>query len=209
MGTFLLRTMLNKNSRGRSMIKSVIWRIVGVLVLGAVTYAYTGSWVTTSWVTFLHHFIFLFVFYFHERFWQFVNIKNRFARAVIKCITYETILGNFILGIITLAITGDIQKMTEITLTYIGIKHLIYIVNEFLWWKKDIRVYTYVVADVLHEGHLQYLDKAKEYGHHLSVGVLTDKATMEKKPKPILSLQERMRLVGSLKSVDAVFQQRH
>ena len=199
--------MQRKDSQKKSAIKSIVWRIVGVLTLGAVTYYYTGNWVTTSWITFLHHSVFLIVFYLHERFWFYVNIRNMLVRSVVKCITYETILGNFILGIITLAITGDIQQMTQITLTYIGIKHLMYIGNEFIWGEKAKKVYTYVVADILHEGHLQYLEKAREYGYHLSVGVLTDKATMEKKPKPILSLPERMRLVGSLKTVDAVFQQ--
>ena len=36
---------------------------MGVLILGAVTYAYTRHWVQTSIITFLHHGIFLFVFW--------------------------------------------------------------------------------------------------------------------------------------------------
>ena len=28
---------------------------------------------------------------------------------------------------------GNIQQMSYITLTYIGIKHVIYVVNEFIW----------------------------------------------------------------------------
>ncbi len=123
---------MEKETQKRSWVKSAIWRVVGVLILGAVTFAYTGSWVTTSWVTFLHHFIFLFVFYTHERFYlhvDFVGVK----RSIIKAITYETILGNFILAIITLAITKDVQTMGKVTLTYIGIKHFIYIINEYIW----------------------------------------------------------------------------
>jgi len=117
----------------RSFIKSFIWRIVGVLVLGAVTFFYTRHWVTTSWITFLHHGIFLFVFWIHERFWLHVDYKNMLLRSVLKCLTYETILGTFILGIITLAITGSVQQMGQITLTYIGVKHLMYVFNEFIW----------------------------------------------------------------------------
>ncbi len=116
----------------RSFTKSFIWRIVGVVILAAVTYFYTRRLLLTTWITFLHHGIFLFVFYYHERFWQYITIEG-LKRKVMKAICYETILGNFILAIITLCITGNVQSMTKITLTYIGIKHLIYIWNEFIW----------------------------------------------------------------------------
>lgn len=119
----------------RSFVKSLLWRIAGVFILGAVTYFYTHHWVQTSLITFLHHGVFLFVFWAHERFWLHVDYKNLLLRSVLKCITYETILGNFILGIISLAVTGNVQQMTKITLTYIAIKHLCYIWNEFIWNK--------------------------------------------------------------------------
>lgn len=118
----------------RSSVKSFIWRIVGVIILGSVTYFYTHKWVTTSWITFLHHGIFFFVFILHERFWLHIDLTG-FKRKFIKMITYETILGNFILAIICLVITGSVQKMSQITITYIAIKHVIYIINEFLWEK--------------------------------------------------------------------------
>jgi uncharacterized membrane protein len=107
---------------------------VGVIILGSVTYFYTHKWVTTSWITFLHHGVFFFVFIAHERFWFHVDFTG-LKRKLLKMLTYETILGNFILAIISLSITGNIQTMTKITLTYIGIKHLIYVVNEILWDK--------------------------------------------------------------------------
>jgi uncharacterized membrane protein len=116
----------------RSSIKSLIWRLVGVIILASVTYFYTHKWITTTWITFLHHGVFFFVFIAHERFWlhvDFVGLK----RKLLKMVTYETLLGNFILAIISLVITGNIQTMTKITLTYIGIKHVIYIFNEFIW----------------------------------------------------------------------------
>ncbi|MBS3085524.1 adenylyltransferase/cytidyltransferase family protein [Candidatus Pacearchaeota archaeon] len=66
-------------------------------------------------------------------------------------------------------------------------------------------VYAYVVADLLHMGHVLFLENAKTFAGSdgkLIVGVLTDEATMEKKPKPTLPLSERMKLVQSLKCVD-------
>jgi len=118
--------------RIRSALKSFIWRIVGVIILASVSYFYTRQWIQTSWITVLHHGVFLFVFYIHERFWLHIDYKG-LKRSIFKCITYETILGNFILGIITLIITGDIQQMSKITLTYIAIKHTLYVWNELLW----------------------------------------------------------------------------
>ena len=56
-------------SRIRSALKSIIWRIAGILILIAVTYAYTREWIQTVLITFIHHGIFIFIFYFHERLW--------------------------------------------------------------------------------------------------------------------------------------------
>ena len=68
-------------------------------------------------------------------------------------------------------------------------------------------VYAYVVGDILHEGHLLALENAKALGDKLIVGVLTDKAVMEKKPKPVVPFNERIRLVRSLKCVDCAVPQ--
>lgn len=195
------------DSHEKSLIKSFIWRIVGVIVLAGVTYYYTKNWITTSWVTFLHHAIFLIVFYLHERFWQRIDIKNMWVRSLLKMLTYETILGNFILALITLIITGDVQKMTQITMTYIAIKHIIYIFNEFIWKTKRKTVYAYVVADLFHTGHLEHLQNSKKEGDYLIVGVLLDSATMEKKPAPIISFEQRIKIIEALKCVDEVLPQ--
>jgi len=124
-------------SKLRSVSKSVIWRIMGVLILAIVTYAYTRQWIQTGLITIIHHGIFLFVFYFHERLWlKIKGVKNLIARSILKMFTYETLCGNVILGTITYFVTGSWKQMTAITLTYIGIKHICYIFNEFVWEKQ-------------------------------------------------------------------------
>lgn len=70
-----------------------------------------------------------------------------------------------------------------------------------------IVVYAYVCGDILHEGHLLQLENGKALGDKLIVGVLTDKAIMEKKKKPTMSFGERLRLVQSLKCVDCAVPQ--
>ena len=63
--------------------------------------------------------------------------------------------------------------------------------------------YAYVVGDILHYGHILYLKNCKSMCDKLIVGVLTDEAVMEKKPKPAVEFMERMGLVAELKCVDA------
>lgn len=127
-------------TKTRSAVKSVIWRIIGIFVLGAVAFFYTRRWMQTSLITFLHHGVFLIVFYVHDRFWLHVDWKapfdNMLFRSFCKCITYETILGNLILAVITLIVTGDVQTMSKITLTYIFLKHALYIWHEFFWKRR-------------------------------------------------------------------------
>jgi len=118
----------------RSAAKSIWWRIIGIIILALITYLITGSSITTGLVTVIHHCVFLVVFYLHERMWlKIKKPKGEIPRSLCKMFTYETVCGNIILGIITYLITGDWKVMTAVTLTYIGIKHAIYIFNEFLW----------------------------------------------------------------------------
>ena len=67
--------------------------------------------------------------------------------------------------------------------------------------------YAYVVADICHFGHILHLKNCKALCDKLIVGVLTDKATMELKPKPIIPFKERLEIVSELECVDAVVAQ--
>jgi len=138
----------------RSVSKSVIWRVLGILILATVTYVYTREWIQTGLITLIHHGIFLLVFYFHERLWLRVKrIQNLTTRSILKMLTYETLCGNVILGTISYLVTGSWKQMTAITLTYIGIKHMVYIFNEFVWDKIKIgKSVTVLVAVLLFSG---------------------------------------------------------
>jgi uncharacterized membrane protein len=121
-------------NRYRSIAKSILWRCIGIIILAIITYFYTRKWIDTTIITSLHHFIFLFVYYFHERIWLKIrNPINSIKRSILKMFTYETILGNLILGTITFFITGRWKTATFITITYIFVKHIFYIFHEFIW----------------------------------------------------------------------------
>lgn len=67
-------------------------------------------------------------------------------------------------------------------------------------------VITFGTFDVLHYGHLRILERAKECGNRLIVGVSSDALNYSKKQRyPIYSEKHRVRLVGSLSVVDQVF----
>ena len=67
--------------------------------------------------------------------------------------------------------------------------------------------YAYVVADIFHIGHLRHLLNCKSVCDILVVGILTDEATMEKKPLPIIPFEERIQIVSALECVDVVVAQ--
>lgn len=124
----------NHETRKRSLTRSVVWRIIGIVFLALVTYLYTGDLITTTLVTVLHHGTFIVVYYLHERFWLKIRwLKDSRWKPIARVITYEVILGNVILGIITLCLTGSIQTMTAITLTYICNKYWMYYVYDYVW----------------------------------------------------------------------------
>lgn len=64
-----------------------------------------------------------------------------------------------------------------------------------------------MVGDILHFGHIQHLKNCKALCDKLIVGVLTDKACMEKKARPIIPFKERLEIVSELKCVDVVVAQ--
>ena len=71
-------------------------------------------------------------------------------------------------------------------------------------------VYSYYVLDIVHKGHLEMMKNSKAIAGEdgkLIVGILTDEAVMEKKPKPILSFDERIELARAIRYVDLVVAQ--
>ena len=68
-------------------------------------------------------------------------------------------------------------------------------------------VYTFVVADLFHYGHLQILEKANKLGDYHICGVITDKAAEEYRDKPVANFEERKAIISNLRCVDMVMAQ--
>ena len=68
------------------------------------------------------------------------------------------------------------------------------------------RIITFGTFDLFHIGHLNILERAKELGDELIVGISTDALNFSKKQKyPVYKEEDRSRIIGSLKVVDDVF----
>lgn len=66
-------------------------------------------------------------------------------------------------------------------------------------------VFTNGVFDLLHPGHVDYLERAKALGQRLVVGVNSDASVRRLKPgRPLQDEQARMRVIAALQVVDAV-----
>ncbi|OGO43433.1 MAG: hypothetical protein A2137_04940 [Chloroflexi bacterium RBG_16_58_8] len=56
-------------TKARSWLKSIIWRLIGIFILGGITWMVTHSWEKTSLITVIFHSIRLVLYYLHERWW--------------------------------------------------------------------------------------------------------------------------------------------
>lgn len=63
--------------------------------------------------------------------------------------------------------------------------------------------FTAGVFDLFHVGHLNLLERCKEYCDHLIVGVCDDKYVTDiKKKQPVINENDRVRIINALKCVD-------
>jgi len=65
-----------------------------------------------------------------------------------------------------------------------------------------VRVMAVGVFDLLHAGHLHYLEQAKALGEHLTVIIAHDDTVRMRKHEPVTSQDLRRRMVSGLKPVD-------
>lgn len=68
-------------------------------------------------------------------------------------------------------------------------------------------VYTCFTTDVIHEGHMNIINRAREYGKVI-IGVLSDEAMVKFDRFPTIPYEERIELIRSIPGVDKVVKQR-
>lgn len=69
-----------------------------------------------------------------------------------------------------------------------------------------MNIITFGTFDVFHLGHLRILQRARELGDRLIVGVSSDALNYSKKQRyPVYTQAERLEIIANLRCVDAVF----
>lgn len=69
-----------------------------------------------------------------------------------------------------------------------------------------MKIITFGTFDLFHIGHLNMLNRCKERGDELIVGVSSDKLNYAKKQRyPVYKEEDRIEIVKNIKSVDHVF----
>lgn len=69
-----------------------------------------------------------------------------------------------------------------------------------------MRVYTCIVGDLFHSGHVNFLRKAKAEGTHLIVGVCSDEECQTYKRQTIMNFRERIVVIESCRYVDEIIE---
>jgi len=74
-------------SHARSWMKSVTWRVIGIIILGGISFMITRNWEQTTIITLIFHTVRLILYYFHERAWERISWgkpKHPLARFAVK-----------------------------------------------------------------------------------------------------------------------------
>jgi uncharacterized membrane protein len=55
------------------MVKSIVWRVIGIFLLGGIAYLVTRDWKEMTILTISFHGLRVIMYYFHERVWEHIS----------------------------------------------------------------------------------------------------------------------------------------
>jgi cytidyltransferase-like protein len=70
--------------------------------------------------------------------------------------------------------------------------------------EEKVIVYVDMVGDMFHGGHVELFKKARAFGNYLLVGVNSDEDAKSYKRTPIMTLEERVKVIEACRYVDEV-----
>lgn len=63
--------------KSRSLLKAISWRLIAFIILGMISYLFTGSWKETGLITIVYNVLQIGVYFLHERLWDSVRWGKR------------------------------------------------------------------------------------------------------------------------------------
>jgi len=134
------------DSRKISLIKGVTWRIIGTLDTIFLSWIFTGNISKALKIGGLELFTKIFLFYIHERVWNYFKIgkeeiesengsivlQDKHSRSFIKGISWR-FLGTLDTIIIAYFVTGNITNALEIGFTEVFTKLILFYFHERIW----------------------------------------------------------------------------
>ena len=66
------------------------------------------------------------------------------------------------------------------------------------------RVYADMVGDLFHSSHVEFLERASRLGDTLVIGVHSDETVALYKRRPVMTMEERIRVISACRFVDEV-----
>lgn len=76
-----------RDTRKRSIMKSISWRITGIIILLIISWLITHDWKVMTLITVIFHGIRVILYYFHERIWEKVSwgrVKHPLSELPVK-----------------------------------------------------------------------------------------------------------------------------
>lgn len=122
---------MSKDSKRRSLLKTLTWRIIASLTTVTLVYLFSKSVVVSAVVGVLEFFIKMIVYYHHERAWQ-RKLKYERMKMVFKSITWR-ITASLITTILVFIFSLDVGMAFTIGGIELIIKLLIYYIHEEIW----------------------------------------------------------------------------
>jgi len=121
---------------GESFLKSLIWRVTGIIWLAVLTYLITKDKVAVAGITIGHHTTCVLTYFLHERLWTKIKwALGKKRRSILKSFTYEIITCHIMLGLMAWLFTHQIKTMAIIPVIYLNSRIIMYYFYERIWGK--------------------------------------------------------------------------
>lgn len=125
---------VQKESHYRSIIKGITWRIIGTLDTMLLSFIVTGKFNTAVKIGFTEVFTKIFLFWLHERIWQYFlydRIQTQLI-SIIKTISWR-VVGTIDTLIISWFFTGEFKQGASIASIEVITKLILYYFHERAW----------------------------------------------------------------------------